>query len=220
MNSVVHKFRRALARKRLKGTDFCIVSNNCWGAHVYQTIGRQYATPFVGLFISPGSYLRLLMEFPRGLSLPLKFKTASDEAYVNEARAAYSVPWPIGSLGDGVEIQFMHYKSEAEAGEKWKRRIARFSQQPGKWFFKFCDRDGCTPGQIAAFDQLPFPNKVFFTTQRDCSSSCGVKIPLNEPCVPDGLALSRLSPAYFDTADWLAGGPGRVRWWGRYLNCV
>ena len=217
---MVHKFRQALARKQLKGVDFSIISNNCWGAHVYQTIGRAYATPFVGLFISPASYLRLLMELPQCLSLPLKFKTVSDEGWVNRARSAHSVQWPIGSLGDGMEIQFMHYKSETEASEKWKRRLERFSQQPERWFFKFCDRDGCTAEQMAMFDELPFRNKVFFTTQRDCPSRCGVKIPLNEPCVSDGLALSRLSPTYFDTADWLAGGSGRVRCWGRYLNCV
>ena len=220
MNSVIHKFRQALARKRLKGVDFSIISNNCWGAHVYQTTGRAYATPFVGLFISPASYLRLLAGFPQCLSQPLKFKTASDEAYVNRARAAHSVQWPIGSLGDGVEIQFVHYKSEAEASDKWKRRVARISPHPGRWFFKFCDRDDCTAGQMAAFDRLPFPNKVFFTTRQDCPSRCAVKIPSNEACVPDGLSLSRLSPAYFDTADWLGGGSGRVRWWGRYLNCV
>jgi uncharacterized protein (DUF1919 family) len=220
MISAVDKFRRALAAKRLKGADFSIVSNNCWGAHVYQTIGRAYATPFVGLFISPASYLRLLMGFPQCLSMPLKFKTDSDEAYVNHARKAHSVQWPIGSLGDGIEIQFMHYKSETEAAEKWKRRVSRISPNPVKWFFKFCDRDECTAVQMAAFDQMPFANKVFFTSRRDCQSRCRVKIPSNAPCVPDGLSLSRLSPSYFDTADWLGGGSGRISWWWRYLNCV
>lgn len=200
--------------------EFSIVSNNCWGAHVYQTIGREYTTPFVGLFITPASYLRLLMEFPECLSLTLKFKTASDEDWVNRTRAAFSNRWPIGSLGDAIEIQFMHYESEAEASEKWTRRVARFSKQPGQWYFKFCDRDGCTAEQVALFDQLPFQNKVFFTTQQDCPSRCAVKIPLKDSSFPDGAALSRLSPAYFDTADWLVGGSGRVRWWGPYLNCV
>ena len=220
MSSVVHKWRRALAKRRLKGAKFSIISNNCWGAHVYQTIGRQYNTPFVGLFISPASYLRLLLKFPKCLLLPIEFKPVSDEAWVNQERAAYSNQWPIGSLGNGVEIQFMHYKSEAEAREKWARRVARLPPQPEQWFFKFCDRDGCTAEQIALFDRLPFQNKIFFTTHQDCPSRCVLKIPLNEPHVPHGLALSRLSPAYFDTANWLNGGSGRVRWWGRYLNGV
>ena len=220
VNATVQKYRQALTRRRLRNADFSIITNNCWGAHVYQILGRQFSTPFIGLFISPTSYLRFLSEFSQCLSLPLKFKTVSDEMWVNRARAAHSVQWPIGSLGDGIEMQFMHYKSETEVSEKWKRRSARLAAQPERLFFKFCDRDGCTAEQMALFDELPFRNKVFFTTRRDCPIRCAVTIPLNEPCVPDGLALSRLSPAYFDTADWLMGGPGRVKWWAKWLNCI
>jgi uncharacterized protein (DUF1919 family) len=73
---------------------------------------------------------------------------------------------------------------------------------------------------MTEFDQLPFPNKVLFTTKRNYSFRCAANIPSKEPSVPDGLTLSRLSPTYFDTADWLNGGTGRVKWWGRFLNCI
>jgi len=216
VSAILQRFRKTLARKRLAGRDFSIISNNCWGAHVYQALNRQFSTPFIDLFISPTSYLRLLSEFPQCLSLPLIFKTVSDEAWINRARAAHCVQWPIGSLGNGIEIQFMHYQSETEASEKWKRRAARLSLQPERQFFKFCDRDGYTAEQMALFDGLPFRNKVFFTTRQDCPARCAVKVPLN----PDGLALSRISPTYFDTVDWLNGGSGGVKWWARWLNCI
>jgi uncharacterized protein (DUF1919 family) len=208
--------RVALAKKRWAGRSFSLISNNCWGAHVYQILDLQYSTPFVGLFIRPTSYFRLLAEFPQCLSLPLKFKTTSDEAWVNQARETHTIPWPIGSLGDRIEIQFMHYKSETEAREKWQRRCARFVVQPERWFFKLCDGHHLTSEETVLFDQLPFRNKVFFTTRRDCSLRCAVSVPSNE----HGGALSRISPAYFDTIDWINGGSGHVRWWWRWLNCV
>ena len=79
MNAPIQKFRRTLARIRLRRADFSIISNNCWGGHVYQILGRQFSTPFIGLFISPRSYLRLLGKFPQCLSFPHKFKAISDE---------------------------------------------------------------------------------------------------------------------------------------------
>lgn len=220
MRVMVQRIRQALARKRLRGSEFSIISNNCWGAHVYQVLGRQFSTPFIGLFLSPTSYLRLLAEFPQRLETSLKFQSTSAETWVNQVREAHPHKWPVGSLGDGIEIQFMHYESETEASEKWSRRAARLIRRPDRWFFKFCDRDGCTAEQMAGFDQFAFRNKVLFTTQRDCPARCAVRIPSKEPCVADGLALSRLSPAYFDTIDWLNGGSGSVKWWTRWLNGV
>ena len=214
------RIRVVLARRRLAGTNFSIISNNCWGAHVYQTLGREFNTPFIGLFLSPISYLRLLTTFPQCLSLPLNFKVASDEDSINHAREAHAHQWPIGCLEDVAEIQFMHYQSEAEAREKWQRRIARLSVQPTQWFFKFCDRDGCTLGQMTAFDQLPFTNKVLFTTHQDCVARCAVHIPSDNTTVPDGLVLSKLSPKYFDSVNWLNGGSGRINCWTRALTCI
>jgi uncharacterized protein (DUF1919 family) len=218
--AVIRQLRRVILRTRFGRRTFSIVTNNCWGAHVYQELGLAYQTPFVGMFISPTSYLRLLSRLRHYLQTPLAFLPTSTEDWINEARQRHSHRWPIGTLSDGVELQFMHYRSEEEAREKWQRRLLRFSGNDSELFVKFCDRDGATPVQMKVFDLMPWANKVFFTTQGDCPARCAVRIPLKEPCVPDGLALSRLSPAYFDAADWLNGGSGRITCWTRWLNCV
>lgn len=224
MNVTIRKLQGKLqvwwAKKRVPQADFSIISNNCWGAHVYQAVNLPYATPFVGLFLSPDAYLRLLADFPKNLLLPLHFKEESNEAWVNQLREAHGHRWPIGRLGDGIEIQFMHYHTPTEARDKWQRRLARLTKRPDRWFFKFCDRDGYTAEYLALFEQLPYPNKVFFTTRRDCPLQCAVIIPIEEPRVPHGQSLSQISPAYFDSADWINGGRGRVGWLGKYLSCV
>ncbi len=45
-------------RRRLKHTDFSIISNNCWaGTAVYQPFGLKYNTPTVGLFFMDEDYI-------------------------------------------------------------------------------------------------------------------------------------------------------------------
>lgn len=165
---VAARVRRAQARRKLAGTQFSVISNNCWGGHVYQYLGREYATPFAGLFLSPDAYLKLLDLFPQIMDSTLRFKPQSDEEWVNRMRNGYPNPWPIGVLGRDIEIQFMHYSSESEAFEKWERRVARMAPEPESWFFKFDDRDDCTIKKMIHYDRLPFRNKVFFTTRDDC----------------------------------------------------
>jgi uncharacterized protein (DUF1919 family) len=220
MNDIVQEIRQLVARRRMRDVEFSIVSNDCWGAHIYQRLGLPYNTPFIGLFLSPTAYLCLLEDFQRFMSLALHFKPVSDEAWINQERDASAHRWPIGSLGDTVEIQFKHYQSEAEAAEKWTRRRARLTVRPERLFFKFGDRDGCTTEQMGEFSQLPFRNKVLFTTRKDWASDCTVQIRMDEPCVPDGLSLSYISPRQFDVADWLCGGTGRPNSWRTWLNCL
>lgn len=187
---------------------------------MYQNLALPYSTPFVGLFLSPSCYLRLLADFKRLTTCSLHFQRASNEPWINRMREAQAHLWPIGCLGGEVEIQFMHYRSEPEAQEKWRRRCARLTAQPEKLFFKFDDRDGCSRGQMQVFDGLPLENKVFLTTREEKAAKCAVRIPLAQPCVPDGLELSRISPRYFDAADWLLGGTGRPKVLLRWLNCI
>lgn len=124
MRAIIYRLRQRFAQRRLRGVEFSIVSNNCWGGHVYQCLGRPYLTPFVGLFLSPTAYLNLLGDFERLMAYPISFKTISDEPWINLLRDTYTHRWPIGCLGDGVEIQFMHYLTEGEASEKGADGVA------------------------------------------------------------------------------------------------
>jgi len=151
---------------------FTIISNNCWGTHVYQKLKIEYQTPFIGLFLDPESYLNLISDFRKNVAKPLKFKPASDHFYINKLRQTTNGHYPIGYLSEKIEIQFVHYDSEKEAEEKWNRRVERIAKDDTRLFFKFCDRDGCSFEQLKRFDSLPFKNKVCFVSRPQLEIRC------------------------------------------------
>jgi uncharacterized protein (DUF1919 family) len=190
------------------------------GGHIYQLLGKPYQTPFIGLFFAPNCYLTLISRLRWYLSQPVRFTRRSRHDNINELREQQGSLYPIGYLGDDIEVQFMHYKSEAEAAEKWARRVERVCRDDDRLFFKFCDRDGCTQDQLAAFDSAPIAHKVCFVSRPSPQLRHAVLIPSeHDSQVPDGLSLSRISPRYFDTAGWIMGSNGRPRWW-QPVRCI
>jgi uncharacterized protein (DUF1919 family) len=211
---IADSIKRSILRARLNSRDFTVVSNNCWGSHIYQQLGRPYQTPFVGLFLAPECYVALVNRFRFYLQQPLRFRTRSRHEYVNAFRDHRKLNYPIGCLGNDIEIQFLHYESEAEAEQKWTRRLDRVNRDDSKLFFKFCDRDGCTTDQLVSFDTSNVANKVCFVARPMKNLQHSIWIPeRNSEQVRDGLQLSRLSPKYFDAADWINGGSGDPCWW-------
>jgi uncharacterized protein (DUF1919 family) len=192
--------------RSLAGPAFTIVSNNCWGGHVYQALDIPYATPFVGLFIPPAGYLALLSDFPSLMRADLRFVTASQSDSVNAWREREGLSYPIGILGGLVEIDFQHYPNEGAALAAWRRRSARMVADPARMFFKFDDREGATEADIAAFDALDLPNKVCFTA-RPHGTTIVVPPAPGEGHVIDGVSLAAISRRHFNTLRWISPLP-------------
>jgi uncharacterized protein (DUF1919 family) len=200
-------------RMRTQSRDFTIVSNNCWGADIYKALGTRYQTPFVGLFIRPDCYLKLLNDFRAVIKCSLKFKRETHYPEVHEMRIRTNNFYPIGCIGDDVEIHFMHYKSEAEATAKWTRRVQRVSPDPEKLFVKFCDTDAPSNEQLGQFDKLPFAHKVCFVGKPQTGMECAVFMREFESGGSiRNVQLLRHYRNYFDVAGWLNGGSGFPRW--------
>lgn len=45
-------------RRKLKNTEFTIISNNCWGGFIYQKYGLKYQSPTIGLFFMGKDYIK------------------------------------------------------------------------------------------------------------------------------------------------------------------
>jgi uncharacterized protein (DUF1919 family) len=185
---------------QLKNKTFTIISSNCWGSTVYEDVGIQYLTPTVGLFFYAPCYIKFLKNLEFFLSLDLQFieKSKYEEANILRAKKWY----PLGIL-DGVEIHFLHYKTEADAKKKWIRRINRINFD--NLFISFTDRDRCSVENIYEFDTLPFKNKVCFTAKeyKESKSVIWIKEYSGKPCVGDLYSERKIVARYFDAIDWL-----------------
>jgi uncharacterized protein (DUF1919 family) len=200
-NLLRERARRWLVIRRVGSTDFAIIAANCWGGEAYEELGRQYNTPFVGLFVHAPCYVRILGNLPEYLGADLSF--------TNKSRYLDQISYPIGLLKD-AEIHFVHYRSEGEAREKWMRRLARMPRNPAKLRVMMCDRDHCTGAELDLFERLPFPHKVAFTARPfpQFPHVVWMEESREEPFVAAGDRLYRDCRDYFDVADWLRGGHG------------
>ncbi|KHD44216.1 DUF1919 domain-containing protein [Streptococcus hongkongensis] len=142
-------------RQNLKNRTFSIISDNCWGARVYQELGLPYNTPFVDLFIFSNDYIKLVSR--------LRYYMNSELRFISESKYNGKQNYPIGILDD-VEIHFQHYKDKEDARRKWSKRVRRINYN--NLFFKMNDSDGATIELMEQFDKLNYKNKVIFTAKK------------------------------------------------------
>ena len=155
INGVLEKRK---LRKKLKSTDFSIVSNNCWGSFIYQKYGLPYQSPTAGLFILGHDFVKLCRDWEKYFKARLEFIPWESASY--HYALLQEDPYPIARLDD-IEIYFMHYHSEEEAAEKWYRRIKRVN--PEHMIFKLSQREECSKKDIEDFVELPLKHKVCFS---------------------------------------------------------
>ena len=154
-------------RRQLKCTDFTIISNNCWGGMIYESYNLPKQSPTVGLFFVARDYIEFLSDLNGYLNGTLEFIKPEESRWKNIPQIVEDKrfgKYPIGVLSNGkksIEIFFLHYHSEQEAMEKWKRRIQRIHWN--KLLVKFNDQNGCTEEDVNNFMELSYNNKLFFT---------------------------------------------------------
>ncbi|HEU9376930.1 TPA: DUF1919 domain-containing protein, partial [Streptococcus pneumoniae] len=132
---IVYSITKSNMRKRLKNTDFSIISDNCWGGRVYEELGLPYRTPFIGLYIFSEDYVKLLKNFRKYMEYELTFTNNS------KWNTEYDGEYPIGILKD-IELHFLHYANQEEAYEKWNKRKNRINYE--NIFFKMNDDNKCS----------------------------------------------------------------------------
>lgn len=163
---------RFIRKRQFLRTDFCLISNNCWGAmHFYQRFGLKYNTPTVGLYISDTDFVKFCNNLQLYLSQQLIFiSPAQCPAYDEVCRWGLINPnnndhfnFPVGMIGD-VTIWFMHYKSEEEAREKWIRRSSRVNLEKiiVKWSQRYTDNNEI----VSKFLEIPYPK--FGIVDKEC----------------------------------------------------
>ena len=201
INRLTDRLARRRRVNRARKLGFTIVASNCWGATVYQDLGLEYQTPFVGLFLHPDCYLKLIDDLSL-ISSPMRFVETSRYPDAEADRQSNNA-YPVGVLADDIEVHFVHDSDPDDALAKWQRRSARVN--PDRLFLAFTDRDGATEQHLQRFDAHPVDRKVCFTAQPHPHLSSVVPVPAcaGKPCVDDLYANRRLVDACFDVPAWL-----------------
>lgn len=181
-------------------TMWSIISNNCWAEPVYKQFQRAYNTPTIGLWFYADDYISFLQNFRELVGKPLHF--------LENPRSGRK-PYPVGTLSDAVDIQFLHFKSEDEAREKWSRRTARLPASDDDLRIRICDRDGFEERHLPIFDALPFRHKVAFVKRGRFDVArypWAIEMDSDEPFVTSGVvAYHNAINDGFDVGAWLAG---------------
>lgn len=160
---VIRKAFSKVRKKSLISEKFTIISNNCWGGMIYESYDLPKETPTVGLFFVASDYIKFVSNLQEYFETELEFITENESKWKNilDSDKRFGT-YPIGKLKD-IEIFFLHYHSEEEAKQKWKRRIKRV--QWDRILIKFNDQNYCTEQDVEEFISLQMKNKVFFTSK-------------------------------------------------------
>ncbi|MDA3924615.1 MAG: DUF1919 domain-containing protein [Kiritimatiellae bacterium] len=197
---MIFKIQSQYEKKIIGDFKFAIITNNCWGYDLYKSLDRKYNTPFVGLFMTPDSYLSLLEDLEGNLQEELQF---ADESTPGNTK------YPVGLLPSGIKIHFMHYETQEEANFKWRRRCQRLLQDIHNGvdvFVVFCIDGGGRKDHVRKFQSLSYQNKIALGTI-NCCFPCYLYLPQmahfgsNE--IVNGKRLYRYRYCYFDVAKWI-----------------
>ena len=154
IRSAINKIQRIFINRRLKSRlqnhGMTVISANCVGAFILHDLNEPFNSPFVNLYLSPNDFVRYLQN--------IEFYQRQSLTFIQSEK-----PYPVAKLAD-LKVHFMHYRNSQEAQQKWLARSARINLD--NLFIMMTDKDdaqGIAYEDLAAFDQLPFKNKVVFT---------------------------------------------------------
>lgn len=95
-------------------SNITIVSNNCWGGLIYNTLGIECISPFKNLFLNDDDYIKCCMDLAKYMNEVPVFSHYESDLH---SRKKY----PVLHIND-IEIHCNHADNEAQAIEDWERR--------------------------------------------------------------------------------------------------
>lgn len=146
-------------RRRLKNTDFTIISNNCWGGVCYEYFGLPKLSPTIGCYFFAADYVKFCSRLKHYVSLKLEIVPIEKSRYYEQLKEKNNEHAIIGKLDD-LEIIFLHYTDPRVVIEKWERRTSRINWE--HIILKFSYQNNCDDGLVEAFLRIQdFPKFVF-----------------------------------------------------------
>lgn len=150
----------------VKESRVSIIANNCWGGYTYNSLGLQFLSPFINMFVTAKDYLRLLSKFKYYMDMPLELVREEYEPVLNRN-------YPVVALDD-VTIHFNHYTDFESAVNIWEKRKCRLNYDN-----LFIEMIIDTKEDLEAFLAVDFEHKIGFSTV-PCNEEGIIYFPLVE----------------------------------------
>lgn len=119
------------------------------GGVTYHTLGMEFLSPFINLYLKEEDYLKLLSNIKYYINCKLKFIRW-------EYNKSYKRDFPVCALDD-VELYFNHYFSFDEAEKSWHNRCLKIN-----WKNLFVMMYTENKDVLERFDRLKFDKKICF----------------------------------------------------------
>lgn len=119
-----------LRKKLLQRSDITIISNNCSDMLIYDALGIQPRSPFLGSGISQEDFLKLAQNLQAYLKEDLQFGGYVYRGLSLDPLAIY----PVGILGD-ITIYFRHCSDWNIAENLWKNQLKKVNMDTVYWIF-------------------------------------------------------------------------------------
>ena len=140
------------AKKRIKNTDFTIISSNCCSGWIYKLLGMRFDSPTINLWIDKKEFILFASDLHYYLAQKLKF-------YKKEGRTC-----PCAYIGEDnrkISIDFIHYETEEIAEKKWIERKKRIHWD--NLYIITCDDDKVKDEDFKLLDNANCKRKIVFT---------------------------------------------------------
>jgi len=134
----------------LRENPITILSDDCWGGHVYHSLDLPFTSPLVNIYWPRDSYCKFIQDPIFYLEQPLCMERDG---------APRENLFPIGRLGEGdqgVQLHFVHAPSFQKAKEHWDRRKKRINKNRIMIKFGFSGAEIQREKYLEVFDKLPF----------------------------------------------------------------
>lgn len=176
-----------------------IFSPSCWGGITYNSLGLQFKSPLINMSIEHDEFLELVNSLPEYMEYELIFDSWGWEDVLKRE-------YPIMRCGD-VRLHCNHYLTEEDARMAWERRKQRVNWD--NIFVMDFEEDQV---YMHRFKDIPYKNKVLFTTFYDMSE-CSMYCDWNAICTrvkskQFGLFLNSVAQGkylYYDILGLLSG---------------
>ena len=157
-----HKKLCARYRKNFHNPGVSVISMNCNGGILLHDLGMEFCTPTVNLFIRAEDFIKFCENLDHYLAID-EMVECRDPAVIEDRT------YPIAYLGD-ITLFLVHYKSVAEAQQKWNERKMRICRD--NIVIMNTDREGMTDALKDHFEKLPYRKVMFVHRPDENHSSC------------------------------------------------